>query len=241
MPKGKIKAQDVADVYMKFADGKVRWFGCMNTTGIEKTVDTEDIRCGIGAGLSGIVYSNSDMTLAITPAWLNEWLIEYQTGDTFTSGSRNVWVTEDNLLGVTSTTNATVTITGTPVGGIVKVQDADGKLYTATYLTGTVTITSASGGKYYSVSYEKAVTADMVEFRNDTYPEAVSLILKTVAYDINTGLKTADLYFEFDRVISYGNLSLSLTLQTNTTNGELTFRVIPLNNIFGRYVSVPVI
>lgn len=46
--RGRIKVQDVAELFLHFADGGTKFFGCMNTAGLEKTVDTEDIRCGIG-------------------------------------------------------------------------------------------------------------------------------------------------------------------------------------------------
>lgn len=239
--RGRIKVQDVAELFLHFADGNTKFFGCMNTAGLEKTVDTEDIRCGIGWGLSSILYSNPDMSLTLTPAYWNEVFMEVQSGEEFAaSGSVNVWTYETGTA-VLSTTNSTVTITGTPVGGTVKVQTADGTSYPATYTTGTVTITggAALAGKTVTVLYQKAVTGDVLTFKTDSYPKVMGVTLHTIAYDVETNAIVSDLYFTFDRVIGDGNLSMAMTGATNNV-GEITVRVLPTNgNVFGKYTSVP--
>ena len=237
--KGRLKIQDTADVYMKFADNTVRYFGCMNTTSIEKTVDTEDIRCGIGAGLASILYSNVDITMTLTPAFFNEWLIEYQSGGTAVTGNRNVWVTEADLVGTTATADATCVLVGTPVGGIVKAQDKSGKIYPATFLTGTVTVTGGANKGPFDISYQKAVaTAETIDIRTDTFPAVVGIILHTIGYDVTTNVISTDVYFEFDRVIGDGGMNLSLALQTNSVN-EVTARALPVAGVLGRYISAP--
>ena len=239
--RGRIKVQDVAELFLHFADGDTKFFGCMNTSGLEKTVDTEDIRCGIGWGLSSILYSNPDMSLTLTPAYWNEVFMEVQSGEEFAeSASVNVWTYETGTA-VLSTTNSTVAITGTPVGGIVKAQTMDGVTYPATFATGSVTITggAALAGKTITVLYRKAVTGDVLTFKTDSYPKVMGVTLHTVAYDVETNEIVSDLYFTFDRVLGDGNLSMSMTGATNNTS-EITVRVLPTNgNIFGKYTSVP--
>lgn len=237
----RIKVQDVAELFMHFADGNTKFLGCMNTAGLEKTVDTEDIRCGIGWGLSSILYSNPDMSLTLTPAYWSETFMEIQSGEEFDdSESVNVWTYEQGVA-VLAATNSTVAITGTPVGGVVKVQTADGISYPATYLTGTVTITggAALAGKTVQVLYKKAVTGDVLTFKTDSYPKVMGITLHTVAYDVDTNEIVSDLYFTFDRVIGDGNLSMAMTGATNNA-GEITVRVLPkTGNEFGKYISVP--
>jgi hypothetical protein len=236
-----IKVQDVAELFLHFADGSVKFFGCMNTAGLEKTVDTEDIRCGIGWGLSNILYSNPDMSLTLTPAYWSDVFLEVQSGEEFAaSGSVNVWTYEIGTA-VLSTTNSTVTITGTPVGGIVRAQTADGVTYPATFATGTATITggAALAGKQVTIMYQKAVTGDVLTLKTDSYPKVMGVTLHTIAYDVATNNIVSDLYFTFDRVLGDGNLSLAMTGGTNNV-GEMTVRVLPTNgNIFGKYTSVP--
>jgi len=237
---GRIRVQDTADVFYHFANGDTRYFGCMNTANLEKTVDTEDIRCGIGFGLASIMYSNPDMTLTFTPAFWNDFFIEDATGDTFTSGeSVNVWDYEQGNA-VLDTTDATVAITGTPVDDIVKVQDSKGKFYPATYTTSTVTIAggAALAGQVVTVSYKKAVTGDVLEFRTDNYPKVHGITLRTIAYDPDTNEIVSDLYFVFDRVLGDGALSLGLAGATNSIT-EISARVLPTNgNLFGKYIVV---
>lgn len=241
MPRGRIKVQDVAEAFVHYADGQTRYFGCLTNSGLEKTVDVEDIRCGIGAKLSGFIYSNPDMTITLTPAYFNESFMELQSGETFQAAqSVNVWVYEYVKFSV-STADVTATITGTPVGGIVKVQANDGTQYPATFATSTVTVTGGAatlGAVSAYVLYQKAVTADTLTFKADSYPEVVGLTLYTIAYDVETNQVVSDLYFTFDRVLGDGQMSLALALSTGATN-EMTLRVLPNGKgEFGKYQSV---
>lgn len=239
--RGRIKVQDVAELFLHFADGGTKFFGCMNTAGLEKTVDTEDIRCGIGWGLSSIMYSNPDMSLTLTPAYWNEVFMEVQSGEEFDADKAvNVWTYETGTA-VVAAADSTITITGTPVGGIVKVQTLDGVSYPATFATATVTITggAALAGKTVQVLYQKAVTGDILTFKTDSYPKVMGVTLHTVAYDVETNEVVSDLYFTFDRVIGDGNLSMAMTGATNNV-GEAMVRVLPTKgNEFGKYISVP--
>ena len=241
MPRGKIKVQDVAEVFIHYSNGDTRFFGCTTSTGIEKTVDIEDIRCGIGWGLSGFIYSNPDMTISIVPAYWNEYFLELQSGETFqTAQSVNVW-TYEYVQFSTATADVTATITGTPLNNVVKVQADDGTQYTATFATATVTVTGGAttlGAVKAYVLYQKAVTGDTLTFKTDSYPEAVGMTLHTIAYDTVSDEVVSDLYFNFDKVKPDGAMSLALTGATSSTN-EVNARVLPnANKEFGKYITV---
>lgn len=238
---GKIKVQDTANVFYHFENGDTRFFGCMANAGLEKTVDTEDIRCGIGWGLASILYSNPDMSLTFTPAFWNEYFIEDSAGESFTEDtSANVW-THEEVTFVLATSDAEADIDGTPLNDIVKVQDSQGNLYPATFATGTVTVTGGAdlAGKKGIVSYQTAVTGNVLEFKTDSYPKVHGITLQTIAYDVDTNEVVADLYFNFERVLGDGSLSLALSGATNSV-AEITARVLPTNgNLFGKYIVVP--
>lgn len=240
MPRGRIKVQDVAEVFIHYANGDTRFFGCMNTSGLEKTMDTEDIRCGIGWGLSSILYSNPDMTLTLTPAYWNEWFLELQSGEEFDlAESVNVWTYEEVQFSV-ATTNVAATITGTPVGGIVKVQNMAGETFPATFATGTVTVTGGAttiGAVKGIVSYQKAVTGDVLTFKTESHPSVVGMTLHTIGYDVESNEVVTDIYFQFTKVLGDGALSLALTGATNSVT-EITARVLPTNGEFGKYITV---
>ena len=242
MPRGRILVKDTADVFYHFENGDTRYFGCMNTAGIEKTVDTEDIRCGIGWGLAAIMYSNPDMKLTFTPGFWNDYFLEDASGNEFAdSGSVDVW-TNENVTFAASSSDAVCDITGTPVGDVVKVQDVTGKMYAATYTGGTVTITgeAALDGIKGTVSYQKAVTADVLSFTISDNPKVHGITIKTIAYDPETNEIVAELYWTFDKVLGDGGLNLAIAGGTQSIT-EINARVLPTaSGEFGKYITVEV-
>lgn len=242
MPRGKIKVQDTMEAFLTDLSGNTRYFSCMNASAISKTVDTEDIRCGIGAGLESLLYSNPDMTVTLTPAFWNEYFLEISAGEEFKTAQTISLKTYEDKTFTDNAGDAEATITGTPVGGLVQVQDKQGKKYPATFSTGTVTVTGEGGAldgqNLYVIYDEETSTADTLDFKTDSFPEIKSLTLHTIAYNTETNAIVSDIYFIFDRVLGDGALDLALALQTNSVT-EITLRVLPSNgNEFGKYVTV---
>lgn len=239
MPKGRIMVKDTADVYYHLSNGDTRYFGCMNTSGLEKTIDTEDIRCGIGFGIATVMYTNPDMSITFTPAFWNDFFIQDAFGTDFSLGaSVNVWSTE-NVEFTVSASDATATIDGTPVDDVVKVQDKQGNLIPATFAGGTVTLT---GGAQYDgltlpVSYEEAVTGDVLALDVEEIPKVHGITLHTIAYDPDTNEILSDIYWKFTRVLGDGSLSLALQGATNSVT-EITAKILPDNGSFGQYIVV---
>lgn len=239
MPNGKIMVKDTADVYYHLSNGETRFFGCMDSAGLEKTYDTEDIRCGIGYSIATIMYTNPDMTITFTPAFWNDYFIEDAFGVEFqTAQTTNVWTTEEVKF-TASASDATATITGTPVGDIVKVQDLQGNLIPATFATDTVTLTSGSqyDGLTLPVSYEKEVTGSILEMEVEEIPKVHGITIHTIAYDPDTNEILADLYFKFDKVLGDGNLSLALQGATKSIT-EISAKILPIAGSFGKYIVV---
>ena len=237
---GRVLVKDTADVYYHLSNGDTRYFGCMDTSGIEKTWDIEKIKCGIGFGVASLMYSNPDMTISFTPALWNDYFIEDAMGTTFSEDEAvNVWTTEEVLFTV-STTDATATITGTPVGGVVKVQDKQGKFYPATWATGTVTATGGAllDGQKLPVSYQEAVTGNVLDMSIEEIPKVHGITLKTIAYDPDTNEIIADLVWKFDNVVGDGSLSLALQGATKSLT-EISATVLPEAGSFGKYIVVP--
>lgn len=246
MPNIRIKVQDTADVFYNYADGTKRLFACMNTASIAKTVDTEDIRCGIGWNLASILYSNPDMTITMTPAFWNDYFLEDASGNTFAEGESVNVASYESVPFTDSAGDAVATITGTPVGDAVQVQGANGKNYVATHSAGTVTVASGAGasdliGTTAIVIYDVASTGDVLDFESDVYPKVHGITIKTIAYDVDTNDILADIYFVFNRVLGDGAFDLALTGATNSVT-EITARVLPektgTKNLFGQYIVV---
>jgi len=236
---GRVLVKDTADVYYHLTNGETRYFGCMETSGIEKTWDTEDIRCGIGFGIATIMYTNPDMTISFTPAFWNDHFIESAVGSTFAEGvNLNVWDTEEVLFTIASA-DATATITGTPVDSVVKVQDRQGKFYPATFSAGTVTVTGGAllDGLKLPVSYQKAVTGNVLSLSTEEIPKVRGITIKTIAYDPDSNEVISDLYWKFEKVVDDGSLSLALQGATKSQT-EITAKVLPVDNKFGEYIVV---
>lgn len=240
MPKSRLKFQDVAEAFLTDVDGVTRFYGCMDTTAISKTLDIEDIRCGIGDKLVGFVYSNPDMSVTLTPALMNEFFLEDASGNEFSEAATVTVKKYEYVPFADSTGDATATITGTPVDGDVVVQSIDGTLYAATFTTGTVTVATegaALAGKSLYVIYDESITADVLTFEADSYPKVKSLTLRTIAYDIDTNVEVANIYFVFEKVLGDGAMDLSLARSTNAVN-EITLRVLPTaTGEFGKYIT----
>jgi hypothetical protein len=240
MPNIRVLVKDTANVYYHLADGTTRFFGCMATAGLEKTIDTEEIRCGIGWGISAIMYTNPSMELTLTPAFWNDFFIESASGTAFElDQSVDVWTHEDVTF-VLSTADATAEITGTPVDDEVEVQDAQGTMWPATFAGSTVTVTGGAvlAGTKGVVSYKKAVTGDVLTFKDTDIPQVHGITLETIAYDPDTNIILSTLYFTFDKVVGDGGLSLALAGATNSV-AEIKVTVLTgQNNVMGRYIVV---
>jgi len=238
MPFGDVIVKSTFEAIAHYQDGTHRLFGCLTSSGISKTVETEDIRCGVDWTLKTILQLSSDMTVTVNTAVWDDYVMELQSGSDFSlNQSVNVWKYEKVLFSA-ATLDATATITGTPLSNVVKVQDQQKTLYAATFATATVTVTGGAAelaGKFAYVMYQEATTADVLVFETDTLPKVFGLTLHGIAFDPQTNLKVADLYFDFPMVQSDGAMDLALAGGTNTQT-EITLRVLPNAGEFGKYI-----
>lgn len=239
MPKGDIFVKSVFEAIAGLPSGSDRFMGCLTASGISKTVNTEDIRCGIDNGLKTILQLDSDMTITLNTSSWNDYFMEMNSGVNFELAQTLSVKTYEKVPFTVSTADAVATIVGTPVGGTVEVQDSQGTLYPATFLTGTVTVTGGAttvAGSNAFVIYTKEITADMLDLRSDVLPEVFALTLHGIAYDaVDGGSVVADLYFHFPRVQPEGAMDIAAAISTNATS-EMVFRVLPTNGTFGTYM-----
>lgn len=234
MPYSKVKVQDVAEAYIKNGS-LMRYFGCLTTSGINQSVTSEDVRCGIGNKLATRLFTQKDLEVTVETGLYSDHMIELQSGATFSVGQTvNVWKTETGV----ASAGLTITITGTPVDDVVWVQDKKGKAFVAAHAAGTVTITGAVEGTTYIVSYQEQVTtADVLDLASDAFPETVNLILHTIAYDIDTDEVLADIWWDITNASPDGNLDLAYANGTNTITNA-TFRALDADGSYGSYIVV---
>lgn len=239
---GKAKLTNSAEAFLKdLSTGALTFIGCTTDTSISKTIDTEDVRCGINAGLAGIIYTNPDMTVTIATGALNDYLTQLQNDEDWaTAQTLNVPKNSAVVPLVTATSNGTYTFTGTvPVPeGDMYFQDTQGKKYPVVFATPTATVTGGAGLSGTFTWMEEVTTAETFDFNVDSLPKSVGLVLHHVAYDLTTNEPLADVYFEFDKVVGDGNLDLSMALSSPTTT-SVTVRALPDSGRFMRQIYVP--
>lgn len=241
MPKSNIIVKNVFEAIAGLPDGTSRFMGCLTSSGISKTVNTEDIRCGINGDLKTILQLDSDMTITLNTAVWNDYFMEMNSGSEFELAQTLTVKTYEEVDFTASTLDAVGEMLRIPVGGIVEVQDNQGKVYEATFLTGDVTVTGGAAtlaGTKALVLFTEEVTADMLDLRSDVLPQVFELTLHAIAYDaVDGGAVLADLYFHFPRVQPEGSMDMSTATSTNTQN-EIVFRVLPVSGSFGTYMAV---
>ena len=233
-----IFVMNVFEALGTMADGTTKFLGCLTNTGVARTANKEDIRCGVNGDLKTILQLSSDMTITLTTANWNDQFLEMGSGSEFELAQTTTVKTYELVPFTTSTADAVATITGTPEGGTVEVQDGQGRMYAATFATGTVTVTGGAttiAGTDCYVIYTKEITANVLDLRSDVLPKAFELTLHAIAFDKEGGTRVADLYFKLPKVQPEGDLNLATATNTNTTN-EITLRVLPVSGSFGGYL-----
>jgi len=240
---GKAKLTNSAEAFLKdLTTGALKFIGCTTDTSINKTIDTEDVRCGLSAGLAGIVYTNPDMTVTIATGALNDFLIQLQNDEDWsTAQTLNVPKNSAVVNLVTAISDGTYTFTGdipVPVGDMY-FQDEQGKAYPVVFATPTATVTGGAGLSGVFTWMQEVTTAETFDFNVDSLPKSVGLVLHHVAYDLGTNEALADVYFEFDKVVGDGNLDLAMVLSSATTT-SVTVRALPDSGKFMRQIYVPI-
>lgn len=239
---GKGKLTNSAEAFLKdLTTGELTFIGCTTDTSISKTIDTSDVRCGIDAGLAGIVYTNPDMTVTIATGALNDFLIQLQNDEDWeTAQTLNVPKHTAVVPLVTATSDGTYTFTSapTPVDDTMYFQDEQGKKYPVVFSTPTATVTGGAGLSGIFSWQEEVSTAETFDFNIESLPKSVGLVLHHVVYDLSTNTPLADLYFDFDKVVGDGNLDLAMAL-SNPTTTSVTVRAIPDSGKFMKQIYVP--
>lgn len=225
---GKGYLSNAAEAFLKdLSTGELTFMGCTVDSSINKTIEPNDVRCGISAGLDGIWYTNPDVTITVATGGWNDFLIQTQNDEDWaTAQTVEVPKYVKDVTLVTSTTDGTYDITGTPVDDVVYFQDKNGKKYPATYATGTVTVTGGAGLTGTIMWMESVSTANTLDFNTYSLPKAVGLVLHHVMYD-NENNVLADVYFEFPKVVGTGELDLAMTLN-NLASTSVTLRGLPV-------------
>jgi hypothetical protein len=226
--------KDVCEVFLE-ADTEAHFLGLTASNEITQTVDTSEIRGGIGNGIINQLTSNKALQFTVTTAIHSDSVYEIQSGTTFEDGSATVQKTESCVL-----TSGKLTVEGTPTGATAIVFDKHGKKFDGSIVSKDVTITGGTEGDTYTVVYPCQVTGSILDLRVDTFPKNYKTQLHSIAYDADSNEVVADVYWVFDKAQPDGGLKASFQAGQNVQD-EMTFKVQKPGtaNSYGKYIVVP--
>lgn len=239
----KLLISDTCDVVAKrLSDGNVFITSETSLSAISSTLGiNEKIFGGIGSKPVGIVRGQKEVTANFTNSLYDKNLIAMTQGVKVENGSATVFKKEEGLKVTDNAGTGEVTISGTAVGNVAYVTNANGETDEATITTNTVTIPTghATEGEIVSVSYQEEVTGEIVALDSDKFSEGHYIEMHTIAYDPKTNRVVKDIYIQLDNAIPSGDLELSFE------NGSAIAPAIsfdcfnaPNSNEIGRIVEV---
>lgn len=239
MSKKEIIIQDVCNAIISKGD-KVVANTKLQMSAIEATVNTEELRAGIGNKKFYVIKNQKDMTLNFRNATFSEdWISMTQGVDIV--NDKEVEVTRAETIciedGVTS-----YELNGTPLGDEVKIEDETGVTKKVTTTGKTLDIsteTTINTMEEMVVIYKEKVTGSSIEFDAEKFPGNYKVELQTISYDLDGNIYS-DIYFVFPNCSASGDLSLSFEAGSVITP-ELTFDVLQprCGSAMGEMINVP--
>lgn len=240
----KLLVIDTADVVMKRkSDGHVFVTAEAQLTSISQTLGiNEKIYGGIGNKPLAVMKGQKEVTSTLRNAFYDQEFLSLTQGVAIEEdGSATVHKTEKSLTVTDNAGSLEVTITGTPIGGTVYIRNAKGELEAATATTGKVVVPEghAAKGEIVSVTYQAAVTGNVVELDTEKFAEAFTLEYHTLAYNPDTNKVVKDIYIQLDHVIPNDEFELSLE-NGNAIAPEVNFECLasPNSTSIGRIIEV---
>ena len=227
----------VHDVFEVFVNDGTRdyFYGCVTGTGLEKTVDSELLRCGIGNKVRAKQFNSQDYKVNVTPLFHNDNIIAMQTGGAFVAGTKTLKrsfgaVAVDNLGDIEIDMTSAG---GTPVGDAVVVLDKYNTVFVGTYVADVVTITGGVAGDFYTILWDEVLTGEALDLGGAVFPENVHLTLKGLGYDPDTNAEKLNIYWDFPIASPDGNLSQAYEVGTNSPT-NIAFDILS-NGVTGSY------
>lgn len=239
----KLLVIDTADVVMKRKrDGHVFITAEAQLTSISQTLGiNEKIYGGIGNKPLAIMKGQKEVASSLRNAFYDQEFLALTQGVAIDeAGTATVYKTEKGLTVTDNAGTLEVTIADSTVT-TVYVRNEKGSTEQATATTGKVTIPvgHAAAGDIVSVTYQKAVTGDIVELDGEKFAEAFTLEYHTIAYDPDTNAVVKDIYIQLDHVVPSDEFEMSLE-NGNAIAPEVNFECLtaPNSTSIGRIVEV---
>jgi len=221
-----VMVKDVLEAFVINDNGKSYFYGATEEGSISQGVDQQPLTAGIGNKVKAILQTQKEVTFTVKNLFHNDSFLAMQSGSDFTIGSRDIMHKEE-VVAVDNLGSIQCTITGTPKDDIVYVADKFGVNYPATFSAGVVTITTGGvAGKLYTISYLVTNTAvSILPSVADKYPTTKHIQLHGIAYDPDTNIVVADIYYDFKLAMPDGNVERAYGKGENTPD-SITFTTL---------------
>lgn len=213
----------------------------MQISGLEGTINEEDLRAGIGNGKIFKIRSEKDLNLNFTSAVFDsEWLAMTQGVEIVGDKEAVVAKAERLIVKGGKVTIADYTANREIVSGSIRVSSLDGIEEGLDHLDGVVTITGGDENEEVNVSYQETIVGSSIEFDAATFSRKYRVDMSTIAYDLETATIYSDIYFIFPETIPGGDFNLSFEAGSAITP-ELTFSVLQPRGttVMGEMIEVP--
>lgn len=239
MSKKELIIQDVCNAIITKGD-KVVANTKLQMSSIEGSLNTEELRAGLGNKKFYVIKNQKDMTLNFRNAVFSEdWVSLTQGVDIL--DSKTVEVTRAETICIEDG-KVSYDLKGTPVGDEVKIEDDTGVVKTVT-TTGTVldltSETTITSMEEIVVIYKEEVTGSSIEFDAEKFPGNYKVELQTIAYDLDGNIHS-DIFFIFPNCSANGELNLSFEAGSVITP-EISFDVLQpkCGSAMGEMINVP--
>lgn len=216
---------DTCDVTLEsLADGKVIMSAEAQLASISQTVDEQEIRGGIGAGLIGSISSQKTIEATFRDALFSLDYVSIASGTGLEEAEADFLVqTKGKVEGETITISDKETTKGivTTADNLQMQVDIEGGVLSVDKET---VAPGAEDGDEVSVAIIKTAKGTGVKIRADKFPEKYRLTYRTIAYDPVTMEHVNDIIIQFYEVKAAGDFDLGFEMSTPIAP-ELSFQV----------------
>ena len=234
----------VKDVFEAFiiddVSGKSYFYGATEETNVSQSVNQEKLTAGIGNKVRAILQSQKEVNFSIQNLFHNDSSMVMQSGSNMTVGTKDIMKHEIKVA-TGNEGSVECAITGTPKDGKVTVVDKFNKPFVATYVDNKVTITDGVVGNVYTIMYLETISnVSVLPFEAEKFPTVKHVQLHGIAYDPETNLIVADIYYDFRKAMPDGNIDKNYGKGSNT-NDKIAFSTLEDEyGNYGEYYVVPV-
>ena len=206
---------------------------------VSQSVETEEVKGGIGSQTQFTVRSDKALTLSVRDALFDSEWVEMQQGASFRNGVVKLTQKEDSLI----VADGKITIEGTPDEGKLIVYNEEGaELVMEDVAAKEITIdpTFAKNGDTLMVIYENELEGRVLDIDGDKFPESYEVEYHTIEYSKATDMVMKDIYFKFFNVSPSGEFELGFENGTPIApEMSFTCKSAPNSNKIGVMVEVP--